>query len=366
MIYLIGVTNLIIMGILIFNLPYIQDSHKLNAKVFRLLLLDAMLLVLLDLGLRWSTQFSEPTLTHMIRLIYYILIPSYVTLSAYFALTWAHGIETFNQRHLWLLIPLGLNVINILLWSLSSIRFEPSMILNSPYGLFFVYTSFLPLGVTLFRLVWYFRKINLTYAYEIIVFSIPVTTAGILQVIYPDIPLFWNGSMISFVLIYFSLHHNHSMIDTLTQCGNRRKLNLKFQRLINSQSENLLGFILIDCDNFKSINDTHGHLIGDHVLIDVARVLQRSVYSNDEVFRLGGDEFTIILDAKTQLDSSKCVHRIKSNLHYLNSTQKYPFKIELSIGYHTFDSLTLPSLSQCIEVVDKKMYDDKRQKKGLL
>ncbi|WP_236885979.1 GGDEF domain-containing protein, partial [Clostridioides difficile] len=51
--------------------------------------------------------------------------------------------------------------------------------------------------------------------------------------------------------------------------------------------------LIIDIDYFKSINDTYGHLLGDKVLIDVAKVLDESFAKNDIVGRLGGDEFSV-------------------------------------------------------------------------
>jgi diguanylate cyclase (GGDEF)-like protein/PAS domain S-box-containing protein len=86
-------------------------------------------------------------------------------------------------------------------------------------------------------------------------------------------------------------------IDTLTNLANRRAYYERFSRERSvSKRSKLFGAILyIDLDNFKSINDTKGHMCGDKLLVEVAKRLGRSVRLDDLVVRMGGDEFVIIL-----------------------------------------------------------------------
>ena len=66
------------------------------------------------------------------------------------------------------------------------------------------------------------------------------------------------------------------------------------QRIINIERKAGL-LCLIDCDKFKSINDTYGHAVGDKVLIAIAETLQKVCRDKDVIFRLGGDEFAIFM-----------------------------------------------------------------------
>ena len=86
--------------------------------------------------------------------------------------------------------------------------------------------------------------------------------------------------------------------DPLTQLPNRRLLMERLkQALASSQRRGRGGALLfIDIDNFKTVNDTLGHEIGDKLLLDVARRLSACVRKSDTVARLGGDEFVIILE----------------------------------------------------------------------
>lgn len=94
-------------------------------------------------------------------------------------------------------------------------------------------------------------------------------------------------------LIYKTLH------DSLTGLDNRtyfmQKLDLALQKC-NCQSQYRFAVLFIDLDNFKYVNDTLGHSIGDQLLIQVAHLLQKTVAETDAVARLGGDEFTVLLE----------------------------------------------------------------------
>ncbi len=90
---------------------------------------------------------------------------------------------------------------------------------------------------------------------------------------------------------------NAARIDALTQVGNRHALNqaLQTEVVVAERYEQPFSILIIDIDHFKSINDTHGHLIGDQVLRAVAKNLQDKLRRSDAVFRYGGEEFVVLL-----------------------------------------------------------------------
>jgi diguanylate cyclase len=92
-------------------------------------------------------------------------------------------------------------------------------------------------------------------------------------------------------------YRKEALIDPLTQIINRRGFDNKLKDAIDkaNNNETSLCLIMADIDHFKKINDTHGHLAGDSVLRMVAAVIKDSIKGRDQVARIGGEEFAVIL-----------------------------------------------------------------------
>jgi diguanylate cyclase (GGDEF)-like protein/PAS domain S-box-containing protein len=104
--------------------------------------------------------------------------------------------------------------------------------------------------------------------------------------------------------------------DPLTGLPNRRQVIEQLQRevAIARRHESPLTVCICDLDQFKSINDTFGHLSGDQLLIDFARMLSEGTRSGDMVARLGGDEFCFVLPRTSPSQARVCTERIRTNL----------------------------------------------------
>lgn len=105
--------------------------------------------------------------------------------------------------------------------------------------------------------------------------------------------------------------------DSLTKLPNRRHFNEHLGQSVERarRSNQPLALLYIDLDGFKAVNDTHGHEAGDQLLIEVGRRLQRCVRTTDTVSRLGGDEFTVILEAAGEVqDVRRLCERVLEQL----------------------------------------------------
>ncbi|MDP3302434.1 MAG: diguanylate cyclase [Sulfuricurvum sp.] len=116
-----------------------------------------------------------------------------------------------------------------------------------------------------------------------------------------------------------------SYTDTLTGIFNRRYFNLVYEREFKraSRAEKPITFIMVDIDYFKPYNDTYGHLQGDVALQNVARVLRTSLLRpGDFAFRLGGEEFGIILTDTDAASARQMAERLRFNVESLNMEHK--------------------------------------------
>lgn len=156
-----------------------------------------------------------------------------------------------------------------------------------------------------------------------------------------------------------------SMIDHLTCVYNRKGYENEVNHYLKYCSDDTVAaFLLIDLDNFKSLNDELGHQIGDEALKDVARILKKSFRSTDIVCRLGGDEFVVLLkdiDSISGMDSS--IKKLINSLNLLYKREGKEVKISASIGVSIFpkDGHTIDEL-YCH--ADKAMYDVKKSSKN--
>lgn len=131
---------------------------------------------------------------------------------------------------------------------------------------------------------------------------------------------------------------NLCSIDDLTGLYNRRfiinRLNDEI-KLSNRYRENL-SIIILDIDNFKEINDSLGHLVGDKILVQTAKVIEKSLRDTDYVGRIGGEEFIVILP-KTDLEQAYlCAERIRKNI-FEHKYKDYNKKVSISGGISCYD-----------------------------
>lgn len=104
--------------------------------------------------------------------------------------------------------------------------------------------------------------------------------------------------------------HEQSATDALTGLNNRRNIDLILNQEIKKQKRVFtnLSFCIFDIDNFKSINDQYGHLVGDRVLKEIATLAKNNLRTNDIIGRWGGEEFCVI-SSNTSLDEAMVVFK---------------------------------------------------------
>ncbi len=157
-----------------------------------------------------------------------------------------------------------------------------------------------------------------------------------------------------------------ALTDALTHLPNRHWMNQQLPFMMEAAEKNGQQFaaLFIDLDNFKTINDTLGHKVGDAYLQAVARMLQQSVRKHDHVLRLGGDEFMILLN---ELDSPDVALGIAEHLlirlrdiETLDTNSSLSPRASIGIAFYPENATTPEGL---VQAADLAMYEAKRSGK---
>ncbi len=152
-----------------------------------------------------------------------------------------------------------------------------------------------------------------------------------------------------------------SRTDPLTGLLNRRGFEERFLAAKNrfERHETVFSMMLIDIDNFKAINDEHGHLIGDSIITGIANLIQKETRSMDEVGRWGGEEFIVLLQntelAQAEKVAEKIRAQVKSDEDLSDLIDKHA-SVSIGVTVHKRDQ----GLSNMVEKADKALYVAKK------
>jgi diguanylate cyclase (GGDEF)-like protein len=144
--------------------------------------------------------------------------------------------------------------------------------------------------------------------------------------------------------------------DPLTRLLNRRALLHELQETQERPLHRPLALVFLDLDNFKQINDRHGHVIGDRVLAKFGSLLEELVREDDNAFRVGGDEFALLLSDAGELDAREVVARIIDALE--SNIDPLVRMLTASFGIATSGRRQEPE--ELLRIADEAMYQAKR------
>ncbi|RXJ83847.1 sensor domain-containing diguanylate cyclase [Arcobacter cloacae] len=209
--------------------------------------------------------------------------------------------------------------------------------LPSTYEWFDIFYNFITLPILTFFIIYFFYKGDketkiITFSFFIISFYWLYSTliaAGIVPwEEYPsDIAVFICLLFLSYSIVN-RLNYtkeleeakveltNLTLTDYLTNLSNRKNIDyvLKINENLFNRYKDKFSIILIDLDDFKKVNDTYGHLVGDKVIIEISEILKKYTRQTDVVGRWGGEEFIIICPKTDLLDASKLAEKLRDKI----------------------------------------------------
>lgn len=194
-------------------------------------------------------------------------------------------------------------------------------------------------------------------------------------------------SVVNFVLAYFvsyaicylyetqytkssELLHKMAFQDPLTSTQNRHALKVFFDGVNQSSEERChteqeeTRLLIIDIDHFKSVNDEFGHDVGDQVLVEIAELLQHCIHSR-YVYRIGGEEFLIILNNHSSTQAFEFAESIRKSVeNAVFRTHQQNIKITVSIGIAQLKKGQ--TFREFLRVADKNLYSAKNEGRNLV
>jgi diguanylate cyclase (GGDEF)-like protein len=151
--------------------------------------------------------------------------------------------------------------------------------------------------------------------------------------------------------------------DKLTGARNRRAMDHMLIRLVGQGTP--FGLMHLDLDDFKAVNDRHGHPAGDAVLREVARILQESTRARDMVARVGGDEFVVVLHGMTHAGRlSDLARRILAQFDSPIRHAGADIRIGASLGITASALYDQPDAEAMLADADRALYAAKREGRG--
>jgi diguanylate cyclase (GGDEF)-like protein len=158
-------------------------------------------------------------------------------------------------------------------------------------------------------------------------------------------------------------------MDDLTHLYNMRYLHLVLDREVKNaqQTDGTFSLLFMDLDHFKAVNDTHGHLVGSRLLVEVGRVLKGCVRERDIVVRYGGDEYVVLLRNTDSGGALKVAERIRRTMenHHFMPREGVSLSLTTCVGVASFpeharDKATL------LDMADRAMYRGKRGTRNVI
>lgn len=193
--------------------------------------------------------------------------------------------------------------------------------------------------------------------FPVVVFIIPIVIGIVVQTSVYGVSTIPPFVAISVCCMINSLKNESIYKDHLTGIYNRAYLD-QIKRESDKKKNGAITAIMIDLNDFKSINDRFGHNIGDQALIDTASILRKTIGDIGSVIRYAGDEFVIIINTNDEGVVDEYIEKIKINIDKFNESANREYDLLYAIGRYCVD-LSVDTVDSLLNEVDHRMYLNK-------
>jgi len=347
-----------------------NEKESLQDKLYAMMLQITIVMLIVDICGRFNGNPGTvyDFINHWGNFLIFLLSPILPSLWLLFAHDQVFQEERKTKRLIYPLI--AVNVINAVLVILTQFfgwfyyidagniyHRGPLFLLSASFTIALVLVAF-------FLIIANRKKIARKHYFALAFFAIPPSVCILLQIIYYGISLMLSGVVLSLLIVFLNIQNRDMYTDYLTGINNRKKFEIYLKQKINrSTVDKTFSTIMIDFNDFKSINDNFGHDMGDNALQISAKLLNSCLEPNDFIARFGGDEFCIILDKSDKLALEEIIGKIRSCIQNYNESGGQPYKLDFSMGYAIYDYNSHMNVKEYQKHIDVLLYQNKQANK---
>ena len=363
-----SVTGIIIVSLILFYVLGQGGRRQAQDSLFVALLLATLSIIILELGvdlLSGKTFYGSRALLVFFTFWFYVANPLPGVLYLLY-------LDQLRRR--WVRIPRGIGLIAFTPLAIACILIVLSLFTGiifvidtnnvyrrGPLFYLIIIADYLCLFLGFLYLVFYrndFKKKDFSF---FIFFPLPILLGSLLQVRHYGIEITGLSLALTLLIVYLHLQNSQANKDYLTSLYNRSLCEQYFQSLLSRQKkDSAIGGILMDINDFKIINDTFGHELGDKSLRYFSRLLTDSFGSSWFIARYGGDEFLLFKEGVTNGDLEMDIAHFNEQLERFNSKETLPFSLSVSFGYSLYESSDSVGWDAFFKSLDSLMYGQKR------
>lgn len=200
--------------------------------------------------------------------------------------------------------------------------------------------------------------------YPILSYMVIPLICTIVQACWYGLSLVCSGFALSMVIIYIKVQNELTVTDYLTGLSNRSHLVFYLEsECRKAKSDKELYGLMIDMDNFKSINDTYGHVEGDKAIEQFSEILRKNATQDTFIARYAGDEFVIIVKLSKDESILNFIAKLEKSVENFNRHSGLDYILDYSLGYTKYSSNE--TYKEFLSRMDVNMYAEKNKKREM-
>ncbi|MDD4599510.1 hypothetical protein SDC9_03950 [bioreactor metagenome] len=357
---------ILLASILVHACYKMNSKEQVNRLFLTLISLTTLILILeiLSVLLNNSNYINFITVHKLVNILGFFLAPLVPICTLLYVYRRTNKYKKINFNTLiWLSVPFVVNSVI----SLGSYNFNwifavtnENSYMRGPLWLVSPLTSYFYYFINLWLLYNVRKEHNREELLTLSLLTVIPFLLSIIQLYYFVYLTIWNSVAIAIVINYIYIVHSQTKLDPLTGLGNRVAYN-EYLANLRRKNDIMLAVLNIDLDDFKSINDVHGHHEGDKVLRLFARQLEDVFVGKGVAIRSGGDEFMILINENKKEVVEKYINILNNKIDAYNEGNPMPYSIKFSYGMAIFDNI-YNNIDELIHHSDKLMYEAKKKK----